>query len=471
VNQTGRVDSALRRLRERPFGGGPVTPPETTASEIPDPDARSQAGLRSDTPGPQLRPPSRPSPLRAHNVLLVGINYAPEPTGIAPYTTGMARHLAAAGARVTVLTGVPHYPQWQRAEGYGRALRTRSADGEVEIVRLSHLIPKRQSAVTRAAYEATFLTNVLACRPRRRPDLVLAVTPSLSGAVAGPKLARRYGVPLVTVVQDLVARAASETGIKGGRHVAGMTATLEGRALRAADRVVIVSEAFRSRICDYGVADHQIVRVPNWTHVAPSPVEKAQARRQLGWPVDGFLAVHSGNMGLKQDLGNVLEAARLLADEPRLQVMLVGDGSQRRALEEQARGIASVQFVDLLDEHRYPLALAAADLLLLNERPTVGDMCLPSKLTSYLVSGRPLVAAVARGGATAQELARADGAAAVVDAGDPWALAEAIRTLRGSPSTGAQMGTAGLRYAKTHLSREAALDRLEAVCSELVGAA
>ena len=51
-------------------------------------------------------------------VLVVGINYSPEPTGIAPYTTGMAEYLAEQGANVTVLTGVPHYPEWRIPDSY-----------------------------------------------------------------------------------------------------------------------------------------------------------------------------------------------------------------------------------------------------------------------------------------------------------------------------------------------------------------
>ena len=50
-------------------------------------------------------------------VLIVGINYSPELTGIGPYTAGLAEHLAARGDEVTVITGLPHYPDWRIAAG------------------------------------------------------------------------------------------------------------------------------------------------------------------------------------------------------------------------------------------------------------------------------------------------------------------------------------------------------------------
>ena len=123
-----------------------------------------------------------------------------------------------------------------------------------------------------------------------------------------------------------------------------------------------------------------------------------------------------------------MEAARLLTGSTVLAV-LVGDGSQRRALERQASGLRNVRFTGLVAEDLYPVVLAAADVLLVNERPSVGDMALPSKLTSYLVAGRPILAAVADGGASQRELLSTGGAAWTIPPGDPAALATALASL------------------------------------------
>src|SRR3954454_22767756 len=147
-------------------------------------------------------------------------------------------------------------------------------------------------------------------------------------------------------------------------------------------------------------------------------------------------------MGLKQDLGNVVEAARHLADRRDVAFVFVGDGSQRRGLESQATGMENVRFVEPLSSSEYPLALAAADVLLVNERATVGDMSLPSKLTSYLTAGKPVLAATWPGGATGQELSRTSGAALRVDPGYPKALAGAVLGLKADPVARTAMGKA-----------------------------
>ena len=130
-------------------------------------------------------------------LLIVGINYAPEPTGIAPYTTAMAEHLARHARAVTVLTGMPHYPNWALKPEHKWVFRSSEQvpmpeRGSLTLKRARHYVPNRQSALTRAGYEASFMANALTTNVGYRPDLVIAVTPSLGGAVAGARLAERH---------------------------------------------------------------------------------------------------------------------------------------------------------------------------------------------------------------------------------------------------------------------------------------
>jgi glycosyltransferase involved in cell wall biosynthesis len=125
--------------------------------------------------------------------------------------------------------------------------------------------------------------------------------------------------------------------------------------------------------------------------------------------------------------------------------------------------LRNLAFVDPLDDEQFPKALAAADLLVVNERPGVAEMSLPSKLTSYLPTGRPLIAAVAADGATARELHRTNGAALIVPPGDPEAFVEGLLSLRHDPSLRARMGAIGQAYAHAKLGRRAATDRLDAI--------
>lgn len=398
---------------------------------------------------------------------MVGINYAPEHTGIAPYTTRACEHLVRSGAEVLAVAGIPHYPHWSIPADYRFQLRTHELVGRVNVRRLRHTVPTRQSARKRATYEATFGANVLGQRLPWRPDVVLGVIPSLFGAAAAAVLARRNDAPLVLWVQDLMGPAASQSGIAGGGRIAALTSTIEKRTLRQANAVLIVSGAFRSYLRSAGVSDQDVHVIPNWTHVKPASQDRKAVRQRLGWAEDEIVALHSGNMGLKQGLENLVEAAKLV-QQP-LRIVLMGDGNQRAALEVLGADVPGLQMLPPVSADDFPDVLCAADVLLVNERASAVEMSLPSKLTSYFGAAVPVLAAVSPKGGTAEELRRSGGGR-LVPPGDPAALVAALSRLAADPAARAQLGAAGAIHARKHLDRRVSLDRLESVLSKVMAA-
>jgi glycosyltransferase involved in cell wall biosynthesis len=391
---------------------------------------------------------------------VVGIYYAPDTTGIAPYTTDLCETLAANGASVHAVVGLPHYPQWKVSRGYRARPRYRETRNGVRITRVRHFVPRSQDVLRRGLYELTFGAGATAACSLDDPDLVIGVTPNLAGAAAAARLARRRDVPLGVIVQDLVGLGARQSGIRGGAGMADRIARLESSVLRQADRLAVITDAFVQPLVDGGVTPDRVDLLPNYVHVNPPAVTRAAARSELDWPLDRPIAVHAGNMGLKQGLHSVVEAARI-ADRrgSDLLFMLVGDGSTRRGLERQAAGLDSIRFVDPLSSEDFPLALAAADCLLLNERPGVQDMSMPSKLTSYLAAGRAVIAATEPTSAAAAEIRRSGGGVLVAP-GDPAGLLAALQDVARDPDRSADLGRAGRAYAERSLSRSAARDRI-----------
>ena len=129
---------------------------------------------------------------RAVKVAILGINYAPEPTGIAPYTTRLATGLAERGHDVRVLTGFPHYPQWRRDEASSRFRSEEEMHG-VLVRRLNHSVPRQLSWIGRAAMEVTFV-GVIAL-DRLRPSDVEALVLVLRARRADRAQSRRVGDP------------------------------------------------------------------------------------------------------------------------------------------------------------------------------------------------------------------------------------------------------------------------------------
>ena len=156
-------------------------------------------------------------------------------------------------------------------------------------------------------------------------------------------------------------------------------------------------------------------------------------------------------MGAKQDLENVVQAADVLSGEPKIKIYLVGHGNQENYLKVFCEGKSNIAVLPAVSDEDYSALLSAADLLLVNERSTQMEMSLPSKLTSYLYSQRPVIAAVPRGGATWKFL---DGVAELVEAADPKALARKIEELSYNPIRLDELAKLGTEFAKKHLDPE-----------------
>lgn len=398
--------------------------------------------------------------MSASNALVVGINYGPEHSGIAPYTTAACEHLAGSGVNVHVLTGVPHYPNWSVPEKYRGQLCTNEHLNGVTVQRLLHFVPGRQSALLRGLYELTFALNV-AWRARKwRGDTVVAVIPSLLSAVVAALVARRADARFVAWVQDSMTAAADQSGIPGGGLVARIMRPIEAWVLNQADSIAVVSDSFREHAQSFGVPPEVIEIVRNWSHVTPPSGERDAMRARLGW-TGRKVVLHAGNMGLKQGLERVVEAARLAEREaPELLFVLMGDGSRKATLQEMGAGLSNLHFQEPAAQENFMDTLAAADVLLVCESPNVVDMSLPSKLTSYMTAGRPIVAAVRPAGATAREL-RLSGAGDVIGDASAYELLKALAGLQDDPQRMQLLGKKGQEYAASDLSSRASLKKLE----------
>ncbi|MEU0127125.1 glycosyltransferase [Streptomyces sp. NPDC006289] len=401
-------------------------------------------------------------PFEDRHLLVVSTNYAPELTGIGPYATQLAEHWAASGAVTEVLTGMPHYPAWRVDEEYRGAWRRDEDRRGVRVHRRRHYVPSRQTALRRGLFEASVLLHGVIAPPPGRPDAVISQMPSLAGGVIAARLARRHRVPHIPVVQDLMGAAAAQSGIRGGGRAAVVAARAERHALSGAALVGVIHESFVAGVTALGVDPGRIRVVPNWTHVERPSGDRAATRARLGWREDTPVVLHSGNMGLKQGLEVLVALARLAPD---VRVVLMGDGNQRGALRELAGGLPNIDFLPPSGAEEFTDVLAAADVLAVTQRASVLDMSVPSKLTSYFVSGRPVVASVADEGGTADEVRRS-GAGVLVAPEDPAALLAAVRALAADPAEADALGAHGPGYVERHLGREAGLARFDALLAE-----
>lgn len=383
------------------------------------------------------------------NITVWGINYAPELTGIAPYNQALCEHLEHHGHEVRMVTSFSYYPAWKKRPEDKRRLFRTDLINRVPVHRCWHYVPARASALKRILHEGTFvLTSFLRQLTLPAPDAYVVVSPPLLLGAAAWLLGKLKRRPFVFHVQDLQPDAAAGLGmLKPGLLIRSLYA-LEAFAYRKAARVSGIMPGMMEAYRRKGVEASKLILFPNGVtlpdlSVAPAP---GAFRKRNGFTADDFLAVYSGNLGVKQGLDVLVEAARQLGDR-RLRIVICGEGAQRDHLVAlvHKHSLANVVMLPLQDEAGYREMLVDADVCVITQQPGSGGYFFPSKLLTTLAWQKPVLTVADQ----ESELVRAlesGGFGVNVPPGNAAQVAHALEHLASDRARLAQYGLAGRQY-------------------------
>ena len=330
-------------------------------------------------------------------ILVYGINYSPELTGIGKYTGEMVEWMAQEGHEVRVITAPPYYPEWQVGERYS-AWRYRREEGAATVWRCPLYVPKQPSTLRRLIHLGSFALSSffpLMAQRRWKPDRIIGVVPTLFCTPGMRLLAKLSGARTLLHIQDYEVDAMLGLGMAGkgkGGKVAKLASRFERSGLHNVDNVSTISRSMMNKAQEKGVAADKVIFFPNWSEVARfrdvNPTQVGVLREQLGLPSDRKIILYSGNIGEKQGLENVVAAAVELQDKPWLFV-IVGQGGGKARLEKRVaeRGLSNVRFFPLQSYEALPALLKMADCHLVIQKRGAADAVLPSKLTNILAVG------------------------------------------------------------------------------------
>jgi len=333
-------------------------------------------------------------------ILLYGINYYPEPTGIGRYSGEKAIWLARQGHEVRVITAFPYYPDWQVADGYGGWYNKTIEDG-VRVVRCPLYVPKKLTKFKRLAHLVSFAVSSffpLISQVFWRPDLVIQVAPSLVCSPQALLLARMARSQSILHVQDFEVNALFGLMQSRTNLPKRIILFIERILLKRFDRVSTISDGMLELAKGKGIESNNLLKLPNWseTHRFQGLNRDDGILKSIGVDPSKSIVLYSGNMGEKQGLDLIILAARCLQKKKNIHFLLVGDGAEKERLVTMVESfsLVNVTFAPLQPNDVFPLLLASADCHLVLQKRFPGEAFFPSKLTNILaVGGNSLISA------------------------------------------------------------------------------
>lgn len=406
-------------------------------------------------------------------LLIHSINYAPDMIGVAKYTTEMSEWLAARGHHVCVVTAPPYYPAWRIRDGFSGGRYAGERHAGVDVIRCPLYVPRVPHGMRRMMHLLSFAVSsfpvVIWKSLVWRPDLIICTAPTIVAAPASFVAAKLIGAASWLHVQDFEIDAAFDLGLVRNAGFRKVAIAIERFVMRAFDRVSSISQAMRRRLSEKGVPEGRTVEFRNWVDTSVIlPLSGANAyRSELGISQDDTLLLYSGNIGQKQGLEIVVDAARKLRSRSDIHFLICGDGPGRDELAASVSDLTNFHFKPLQPAARFNELLNAADVHLLPQQAGAADLVLPSKLTGMMASGRPVVATAGPGTGIASEL---DGCGLVVPPGDVEAFSRAILELSDDPARRRVLAAAARIHAEETFARDLVLEKFLLCCRDLVQA-
>lgn len=401
-------------------------------------------------------------------ILLISTNFSPELTGIGKYSGEMAQWLAAQGHQVRVIAAPPYYPEWQVHTGFSGWKYTKAHSDNLTVYRCPIWVPAKPSGLKRFIHLASFALSSLPVVLRHiawRADVVFCVEPPLFNSFGTLITAKLSGAKSVLHIQDFEVDAAFDLGIVKAPWLKRFIYGVERFLMNRFDLVSTISNAMLALIEKKGVASEHRLFFPNWVDTRIiHPLLRSSYRDSLAIADDVVVCLYSGNMGLKQGLEIIIDAAVQLKNE-KIVFLMAGFGAAADVLKAKSADMPNVVWLPLQPFEQLNEFLNVADIHLLPQQAGAADLVMPSKLTGMLSSGRPIVATAEQGTEVQRVL---QGIAEITPPGDAAAFAQAILTLAHNADLRQQYGQAGRAYAEQNLNVDAIMQRFEENIFDLI---
>jgi hypothetical protein len=390
-----------------------------------------------------FQPLSQPRVSSKMRILILADRFVPEITAVSVREMEHAQEWLKMGHEVTVVTCVPNFPHGNVFEGYkNRFYQEEWIDG-VRVIRVWSYLAANVGTVKRILDYVSFAVSAIFFFWRYpKFDIILATSPPLFVPVAGYGLSVLRRRPWVFEIRDLWPASIEAVGASKGRMISLLT-KLEMFLYRKATRLVSLTGAFKEHLTERGIPPEKNDVVTNGVNTErfnPNNV-LFDARERLGIGADKFLVGFIGTVGMAQGLVTILDAAEECRDNPGIIFLILGEGAERPALEEEAkrRGLSQVVFHDFVPHDEVCSYIDALDASIIHLRPhDVFKTVIPSKIFENMAMGNPMIYAVE--GHSAKIVADA-GAGICIPSGNAHAMADAVKSLDKDRAKLKQMGT------------------------------
>ena len=394
-------------------------------------------------------------------ILYLSQYFPPEAGATQTRAYEMARNWVRAGHQVTMLTEFPNHPSGIIPASYrGKWFEITELDA-IQVIRVWVAASPNKTFRNRMLFYLTFMINAVLAGiflTRGRFDFLYATSPPLFVGAAALALSWLRRIPMIFEVRDLWPESAVALGELKAKSAIKLATHLEEACYHRAKAIITVTEGIQKRLVERNIQPNKILKIPNGANTDLFFFDyetREKTRLAYGWE-NRFVTMYAGIHGLAQGLEVMVEAARMMEQNPDFLFVLIGDGPRKSEVKNLADqyDLKNVLFLNEQPREEMPSLLSSADAVLIPLRNLeIFKGALPSKLFDAWSCERPILLSV---DGEARELLESCAGGWFVPPENVPALVDAIVRISKKPEKERlEMGRRGKQLTATQYSRQA----------------
>ncbi len=392
--------------------------------------------------------------------------YYPEPDG---RVSNLAEELANRGHDVTVITAFPNYPHGKIYDGYKIKWRQWETINGVRVLRLPIFPDHSRSPIKRALNYFSFFLSLFVLAPWfiKKPDVFWVYMPFMVIPACFFKFI--YSAPYVLEITDLWPDTIFASGMLKEGCLSRILNAVANIGYKYSGAITVQNPGFKTCLVERGVNEKKVFIVENWADEKIFKPKKydLDLAKKINLQ-EKFIVMFAGNMGIAQNLENIIESAILCKQYKEIHYVFIGDGVCLAETKDKAHksDLKNISFLGRKPIKEIPIFFSIADVLLVSLRDEpLYKITLPSKTQAYLASKKPIV--IAKNGEDAEFLEK-NGCAIKCIPDNPASLADAIiRIYKMTNEERILMGNKGLELYKKKYAKKHLVDKMENIFLKL----
>jgi colanic acid biosynthesis glycosyl transferase WcaI len=399
------------------------------------------------------------------NILVYATNFSPEMAGSARLNTELLEWFAVNNHKVDLITSMPFYPEWKIHPEYRNKWWFVENRGNLRVFRTPLYVPQKVSPLKRIAHELSFGFSSLINWAKifsNDYDIILSICPPLQMGILPTLFCKLKSIKSVFFIHDLQVDAALNLNMIKSSFLIKSLTYIEKKILENSDLVVSLSHGMNNKILSKKAKIKESYILNLWTDtkkVVPLSAEQS-FRHEWGFDINDFIILYAGNIGEKQGIEVIIDAAIKLIYNKRIKFIICGNGANKNNLinYSNSKNVSNVYFKDLIPHYNISKLLATADIHLVPQKRAAADLLLPSKYTDILASGGVALVS-AEEGTSLYDITVSNNCGIVISPEDSLALVAAIEQVIHQDLTKIRLNAR--EYAEKVLDKENNFKRFE----------